>query len=221
MLTEIAYVEIWKSGCAQDPTMHGATPSYLMAADYGTATDSWRTAACRGHVTIAWAVICTREGATGFYSFQCLGTPANEEAFTSDQPTWLTRYARLSKGHLRIIVMVPSCTSANFLRCDIPVMHLSITVRPRHRLLVQLPQPPNVEHLNSGRHNTRRASNESYMKVTSFTGKKTSGSSPSSILSLFCFLARTRWQAVSALMIHDLEILASALDEELRYDTDP
>lgn len=41
--------------------------------------------------------------------------------------------------------MVPGCTSANFQQCDIAVMHLSITVRPRQRLFVQLlpfPQPP-------------------------------------------------------------------------------
>lgn len=66
--------------------MHGAMPNDLMAAEYGTATDSWRTGACRGHVTIAWAVICTREGATGFYSFQCLGTSANKEAVTQTSP---------------------------------------------------------------------------------------------------------------------------------------
>lgn len=35
--------------------------------------------------------------------------------------------------------MVPGSTSANFQLCDIAVMHLSITVRPRRRLLVQLP----------------------------------------------------------------------------------
>lgn len=75
--------------------------------------------------------------------------------------------------------MVPSCTSANFQQCDIPLMHLSITVRPRHRLLVQLPPTAKCRvHLNSGRRNTRQASNESYMKVTSFTGNKISGSSP-------------------------------------------
>lgn len=46
--------------------------------------------------------------------------------------------------------MVPGSTSANFQLCDIAVMHLSITVRPRRRLLVQL--PPTTEcrgHLNS------------------------------------------------------------------------
>lgn len=32
--------------------------------------------------------------------------------------------------------MVPGCTSANFQQCDIAVMHLSITVRPRQRLFV-------------------------------------------------------------------------------------
>lgn len=35
--------------------------------------------------------------------------------------------------------MVPGSTSANFQLCDIAVMHLSITVRPRQRSLVQLP----------------------------------------------------------------------------------
>lgn len=41
--------------------------------------------------------------------------------------------------------MVPGCTSANFQQCDTAVMHLSITARPRQRLLVQLAQPRNVE----------------------------------------------------------------------------